>query len=321
LAAYQATHQLPAVIAEDEPDLKLAVPVKNTTGATVQFAKLTHSCACAGAKLQKMTLAPGEETTLAVTMNLRGRSGEQRLAVSLLETSGRPWHQLLDFTVYPRARFTNGQESLQLTEAKPKTPLDREVVLEFFDTDRQRLPAQPAFSTEGHSFQIQAGTTQDEQVAPRIWKRRIPLHLHYVAPDRAGPYHGELVARFTQRGESRTLKLGVNGYVLSLFKVTPEFVFFEATPASTEGCSRKVLIRRTDGQPLEIRKLETSHAKIKALIEPQLMELMNVSTIAVRALFITWGTFAFRNSTQRTQTISCRIGFLSRKSRRFLLSH
>jgi hypothetical protein len=268
LVPLEVTHQLPAVIAEDQPDLQITVPVKNATPTEVRFAKLSHSCACSGAKLQKMTLALGEETRLEIKMNLRGRSGQQRIAVTLLEPSGRPWHNLIDFTIYPRARFNTGQESLQLAEAKPKTTLERDVTLEFFDTDRKQLPAAPAFATEGHPFQITVGTPQEEQVAPNIWTRKVPLHIRYTAPDRAGPYHGELVAKFTQRGEKQTLKLGVNGYVLSLFKVTPEFVFFEASSNPDDTCTRKVTIRRTDGKPLEIKKLETSHAKIKALIEP-----------------------------------------------------
>lgn len=278
LAGLQVTHQMPAVIAEDEPDLKLSVPVTNATPNPVRFEKIGHSCACSSAKLQKMELAPNEKTHLEVKINLRGRKGEQRLAVTLVETSGRNWQQLIEFTIYPRARFNTGNETLQLTEAKPKTPLAREVVLEFFDIDPKQLPSVPSFTTDGQPFQLQADAPKDEQVAPNIWTRRVPLHLSYVAPDRAGPYYGEVIASFPQRGENRKLKLHVNGYVQSLFKVTPEFVFFEATTTFEDTCSRKVTIRRNDGQPLAITKFETSNSKVKALVEPT----SNPSIIALK---------------------------------------
>lgn len=51
------THTAPPAIQEDEPNLKISLPVHNSTSAEVYFENVSRSCSCADAELKSRTLA------------------------------------------------------------------------------------------------------------------------------------------------------------------------------------------------------------------------------------------------------------------------
>jgi hypothetical protein len=116
---FQFVKELPAVISDDYPELKVSFPVINHTKSSVHFETVRPSCSCSSADLRHRDLEPGESTALEITANLRGRSGKQQFTVNLLEDSGRAWNYLLATTIYPRASFSVPNGVLQLGHAAP----------------------------------------------------------------------------------------------------------------------------------------------------------------------------------------------------------
>lgn len=112
-------HHLASVIKEETPELKTPLQVRNHTDERVTFQEISPSCACSEAKLESYTLAPGEETSLHVTVSLRGRNGPQRFSVALIEPSGRYWQYLIETTVYQRAKFSTTNNILHLENLEP----------------------------------------------------------------------------------------------------------------------------------------------------------------------------------------------------------
>lgn len=145
---FQFEHTLPPVIAEESPDYAVAVPVVNRTQDTVSFDRVSPSCNCSGARLTNSTLAAGEETTLHMSINLRGRSGLQRVGVTLFEPSGRSWLHVIEVTVFPRARFSVTDDILPFGYPEPGDPVERTFALELFANDRDSLPNHVGVTTD-----------------------------------------------------------------------------------------------------------------------------------------------------------------------------
>lgn len=104
-ARYSIVVNGPSVIAEEKPDWAFTIPVENDTGQQVRFEKVISSCACSQAALDASQLPPGGSTRLAVTANLRGRSGQQVFAVRLVEDSGAVWEYQAKAEVIERVKI------------------------------------------------------------------------------------------------------------------------------------------------------------------------------------------------------------------------
>ncbi len=262
------THRFPPVVADDVPDLKVALSVVNQTAETVRFDKVRPSCSCSGAGLRTTSLAPGEQTTLDVEVNLRGRAGEQRLPVYLEDSAGRCWSYTAEVAVYERARFSAPGNSLQFGSADPNARVSRETVLELCACSKESLPALEKITVTSPTFTAQTGEPRDEQVADGIWVRRVPVAVLYTVPSQPGPYQEQLTARYVFCGQSKDLHLGLSGYTNSLFEVSPVCIFFNQAEAKRSTKSQRVHVRRTDGGPLHVRGVETSAPCVKATLEP-----------------------------------------------------
>lgn len=57
--------------------------VRNEGAATLEIGKVKTSCGCTVAQPSKKTLAPGEETTIATTLTLKGRQGKQAKTITV----------------------------------------------------------------------------------------------------------------------------------------------------------------------------------------------------------------------------------------------
>jgi hypothetical protein len=57
--------------------------IRNTGDAPLKIDNVKSSCGCTVAELKKKDLAPGEETTVGATFNLRGRSGQQKKTITV----------------------------------------------------------------------------------------------------------------------------------------------------------------------------------------------------------------------------------------------
>lgn len=260
------TYRVPPTIGDDQPDMTVTVPVENTTSRRVTFERIIHSCSCVSAEYKTNSLAPGEKTTLEVTIRLVGRSGPQRFIVSLVDVDGRTWTYTVHTTIYPRARFSVENAVLQLPSTDPAKLIDTQVTLELFGATHECLPRAANFSSNNTGLTIQAGSPIAEQIAHGVWVRRIPVQLSYKTPSVPGAYHLRLLCSFEHAAQKHELSLGMSGQVRSLYEVTPNYLFFEKdTPA--DSTSKRVIIKRTDGRPLHIATVYASNPAVRVTVE------------------------------------------------------
>ena len=131
---------MPPVIDEDQPNLKIPIPVYNKTGAEVRFEHVLRSCSCADADLKSRTVAPGEQTTLDVLIRARGKTGSQKVNVTLVDSNGRGWRYTIETTIYSRAQFAVPNALLQLPISDPNQSMTEQFDFELFGTSNDSLP-------------------------------------------------------------------------------------------------------------------------------------------------------------------------------------
>jgi hypothetical protein len=82
---------------DDGSDGNASVDVRNTGKATVKAARVTTSCGCTTATLNKTTLAPGEKSSMVITVKRNGSLGTYTKTVTI-ETDDAE-HPKMELTV------------------------------------------------------------------------------------------------------------------------------------------------------------------------------------------------------------------------------
>jgi hypothetical protein len=262
------TIQLPPMFVDDASSLQYDVPVRNETDGTVRFTQIRQSCTCAGAtKLAAMELAPGQTTTLHFDIDLRQRKGPQRFVCYLVEASGVEWTYTLETTLYERARFA-ADGIVHFGMVDPKAEEVRETQFYLHAESLQALPQVVAFWTESDKLRVESDLALTEQQADGTAVRKVPLKLRLRAAEVPGLAQTSVIAEIDRRGQKQQVRTGVTWNVRSFYSVAPPQVYFGTIdPTSTRPVERRVVIRRTDGQPLSLKQTKTSSTCVRCSIE------------------------------------------------------
>ena len=65
------------------------ITITNTGSAPLVLERASVPCGCTAARFERNTLAPGESTTLAVTLDSRGKNGDMRSSVTIHSNDAR----------------------------------------------------------------------------------------------------------------------------------------------------------------------------------------------------------------------------------------
>jgi hypothetical protein len=110
-----------AVFADATPQLTHRFLIKNTTGIPVTFRSESHSCSCTKVQIDKMALAPGEETALTMSVDVpQGFSSREVDCTIATDHSEHPeWPYYMRFRSFPRARIV--PDRIDLGTYSPRT--------------------------------------------------------------------------------------------------------------------------------------------------------------------------------------------------------
>src|SRR5207253_2890036 len=96
----------PPVLAGEQESLRCSFALANTSKRTLTFHRVSTSCSCSQAYVEKPTLAPGENTSVWIEANLAGRTGTQMLTCRVEAEDGTVHRYDAEITIIPRMRLT-----------------------------------------------------------------------------------------------------------------------------------------------------------------------------------------------------------------------
>jgi hypothetical protein len=263
------TKQLAPLFVDDSLELQYDFPVKNDADQTIRFTELVQGCACMGAStIDAMALAPGEETVLHFHVDLRNRTGPQRIVCRLVEAGGSNWFYAIETTLYKRAAFAeNG--TLHFGMVDPRAEEVRETAFLLHAENAESLPSQVALHSKSAHVRVETGEGSIETLPDHTVVRKVPLKLRLRAPDTTGLGQTIIVAEFSRAGAKKEVETGISWNVSSFYSVEPPQVFFGTVdPSSAKVVEKSVLIRRKDGEALRIKAAKTSSGSVRCSVEP-----------------------------------------------------
>jgi hypothetical protein len=262
------TVRIPPVFVDETSSLRHEVLVKNDTGRPVRFTGVRQSCACAGAtKLAALELEPEQETTLQFDIDLRQRKGPQHFVCYLVEANGNEWTYTLETTLYARAHFAD-TGMIHFGMVDPKADEVRETQFYLHAENQQALPESVSFRTDSDFLRVEVGPGIDEEQPDGTAGRRFLVRLRLRSPDAPGLSQAGVVADVERQGKKQQLQSGVTWNVRTLCSVVPSQAYFGTVdPSSPTLVERRVLIRRADGQPVAIKKIEAPCSAVRCSVE------------------------------------------------------
>ncbi len=263
------TIKLGPIFADEKPDLKYDVPVKNETDRPVRFIRMEQSCACAaGTKLAKMDLAHAEETMLHLEVDLRNRHGPQRFQCYLIDERGAVWSYSVQCTIYARAQFAEAG-TVHFGTVPPRAEEARETTFLLNAESEEALPPVPTFRSDTPDLRVEVAKKERVRRSDGTAARRLTLKLILQAPEHSGVGQGTVVAEYERLGRKEQLQTMAAWNVRSGLSVAPAEVYFGTIDtASTEAVERRIIIKRTDGKPLEITGMHVPMPGVSCLLEP-----------------------------------------------------
>src|SRR5690606_5552180 len=115
--------------------------VKNVGDEVLELGEVKVTCGCTVAKLEKNSLAPGEETTIAATLNLKGKQGVQSKKITVQSNDPEQPNYYLEFKGTATATIMMEPNLLNLGR--------------IMDNDVHSLIVTLRSAKEGHTFKIE----------------------------------------------------------------------------------------------------------------------------------------------------------------------
>jgi hypothetical protein len=273
LGSIYQVKRVPPIFVEDQAELRCDMPVKNETGRPVHFTRVQPGCSCSAATtLDLMELAPGEETTLHFEIDLRNRKGPQLFICRLMQPDEEDWTYAVETTLYERAQFTPiGSTIFGLVD--PNTEHERGAELRLYAESEALLPSDVSFRSDSDDLRVEAGAPTVAVQSDGFAVRTIPLKLRLHSPGTAGLGQASVWASYERHGEKQQLQTGVSWNVRTLYSLSPPQVYFGTVAATASPVERRVILRRSDGKPLEIKDLKASSPAVSCSSEKKRGEL------------------------------------------------
>lgn len=267
-AAFFTKKVLPPVIVGDPPvPLDCVFPIENRSEEPLTFKALRPSCGCAEASLDAWTLAPGETTYLRLSMNLRGRSGPQRLTCTLEDEQTRPWRYELETVAYQRAQFL-GELVVHFGMVDPSSVLERTIEFCCYAETEAALPTDPSFTLDSPYVTLSAQSGRTEKTNDGLFVSKVPLHLRLKAPAEAVTGQAHLTAKYRCGEKSGSIAIGADWCVRAFLTAQPGQVYFDLKARTAETpVERRIMLKRTDGQVLVIHEVSSPHPAVTCTVQ------------------------------------------------------
>lgn len=215
---------------EMDSDQKVAhaFVVKNAGDEPLEISEVKTTCGCTVAELETKTLAPGAETKVNVTLNLKGKQGDQVKKITVFSNDPVAASYFLELRGKAIATITMEPNIINLGRIEDNEPHSQSVTLRS--------------TKEGHSFKIEEVKvdekvpfkTELETVTPgKEYKLAVVTNPNLMAGTLSGR-----ITLMTDDPDHRAMTLNVYGHVIGPLQVMPDSVRIqgnkspEARPAS-----------------------------------------------------------------------------------------
>ncbi len=221
--------------------------LKNTGDSDLVITAIRPACGCTAAELTNSTIPPGESANLAAKLTLAGRSGD--IHKTILIESNDP----------ANPAFQLAMQGKIVTEVAVVPP-----VL----TLRQSAPGQPAsgavqITSTGKPFRITQAESSDLSVRVRSTpmqdgvSHQITASLEKIPASDPQPF---LIMLQTDNPRVPTIDIPATVVLMKKILVAPERIVVRKGDA---GSKKYVVLKSTDGKPLEIKEISTPDRAVK----------------------------------------------------------
>lgn len=243
-------------------------PVRNTTTKPLRFEKVQPSCGCSQAVLSEEVLSPGQEASLRVGVDLRGRIGAQSFACVLVEEDGTRWQFVLKVMLYPVAAFSK-EPGIHFGNVPHDGPA--ELDLEYREYAAEQGAFRPGLTVRSSNpaVSVALGEPRIEKTSDDVFERKVPVLLTLRGKREFGAGYATLTAKAEGDGGMPGHSVGLDWYVRPLVSTQPHQVLFRLDGEKVVGESEPgILVTRKDGKPFEIDTVTLPHPCLTWRVEP-----------------------------------------------------
>lgn len=146
---------VPAVVVDEAGVCTFEVPIENRTGEAVQFRSLSCGCTCTASQLAKQSLAPGESTTLRLSVHTGNKTGSNQFVCYLADHHERQWAAGVRVELLRSEGFDT--DHVSFGQLKPGQSASRTIHFRQHALRGDQLPPVPTFTPEGPGLGIVVG--------------------------------------------------------------------------------------------------------------------------------------------------------------------
>jgi len=206
-----------------------------TARKTAELKIAQRSCGCTRCTIGDAEVAPGGDTTISVSYDLRHQLEQRRETV--IVTTGLEEYPRFAFTLsadcYPRLGMVP-EKPLVATVPPGATELIRVGFVSYARDDEERSPW--VLQATGAGLSVEQGASREEEIADHVRKREVECTLRLACPSvedpgfGSGDYEGEVVVK---RG-AWSLKRRVTWHAAKVVEASPGQLFLQAGKGAAE---------------------------------------------------------------------------------------
>ncbi len=188
--------------------------VKNVGDEALVISDVKTTCGCTVAELEKNTLAPGEETTIAATFNLKGKQGVQSKKITVMSNDPETPNYILEIKGNSVATISLEPSLLNLGR--------------IVDNDSHSQSVTVKSTKEGHTFKIERLVVpEDAQFSAEVEEVEPGKEYRITATTQPGLVAGMLNGRITVMTDDpsrKMMSISVYGHVIGALQIRPDVV-------------------------------------------------------------------------------------------------
>jgi len=219
--------------------------VKNAGDEPLEISEVKTTCGCTVAELEVKSLAPGQETTVGVTFNLKGKQGPQHKRITVLSNDPDQPSYGLELT------------GTALTTIMVEPSIINFGRIEDADSHEQKIIIRSM--REGHTFNILDVTASEDSPFDAKLETVVPGKEYAIAAvSHTNLMPGTLNGRITVRtdDESRpAILVQVYGHVIGALQIRPDSINIQAN-SSPEARPASMYLQVLPGRVREFELLE-----------------------------------------------------------------
>jgi len=263
-------HDVPAIFGRDELLAKYDASVVNDTNQRIRFTDIRTSCGCSKADLETRDLDAGQSTTLHVEVNMTRNGGRRQVSCILKSDTGRHWYHVFNLVAYPELQFQRNMDHVSFGEIDPGASAEKSVEIHLHAPGKTTVPPKLT-AVESDSEDIDVSLSNDPESSVLEdgtgTRRKAAVLLRLRAQSDAGAKMVSVRVRYEGPSAQAEKVLSVAWIVRPAYEISPKRIYLRLSDEDTRPIKRSVVVRRLDGEPLEVSSVEAAspHVSVAAV--------------------------------------------------------